>query len=88
MKDEEIIDHLVSVKGIGIWTAQMFLMFTMGKPDLFSEGDLGLKNAVLNLYQVKSADYLREINDISQKWSPYRTYACLALWHSLNNQPE
>lgn len=76
MSDEEIKAELIKIKGIGPWTAEMFLMFTLGRPDLFSSGDLGLKNAIAKLYP-SGVDPL--------SWKPYRTYACRYLWKSLDN---
>jgi DNA-3-methyladenine glycosylase II len=73
LSNEEITKELLQVKGIGPWTAEMFLMFTMGKQDIFSPGDQGLKNAIIKLKGVKKPD----------RWSPYRTYACRILWKSL-----
>lgn len=84
--DQEVIDRLMKLKGIGLWTAQMFLMFTLGREDQFSVGDLGLKRAIERLYkipEIKPSNLL----SLSQVWSPYRTYACLILWNSLDNQP-
>ena len=85
--EETIIQNLTTVKGIGIWSAEMFLMFAMAKPDVFSVGDLGLRNAMIKLYGLKdptTEDFLK----ISKKWSPYRTYACRILWESLDNSPK
>lgn len=82
-----IIENLRKVKGIGIWSAEMFLMFALARPDVFSVGDQGLKNAMKKLYGLKDpkdADFLK----LSEKWSPYRTYACRILWESLDNQPK
>lgn len=74
MADEEVIKHLTQVKGIGPWTAEMFLIFTLGRPDVFSAGDLGLKNAIKKIYKTSP--------DVSV-WSPYRSYASRILWKSL-----
>ena len=82
--DAEIILKLTQVKGIGQWTAEMFLIFTLGREDVFSHGDLGLRKAIKNLYKVETPD---EIIAIVDKWSPYKTYGSLALWHSLDNRP-
>lgn len=86
MSNEEVIEELVKVKGIGPWTAEMFLMFSLARPDVFSFGDLGLKNAIKKLYAVEdvSIEYMEKL---SKKWSPYRTYAALILWDSLDNKP-
>ncbi|MBI2041299.1 MAG: DNA-3-methyladenine glycosylase 2 family protein [DPANN group archaeon] len=77
LSDEQIMAELTKVKGIGPWTAQMFLIFTLGREDVFSKGDLGLRKAITTLYGQK------EIESITQKWSPYKTYACRVLWKSL-----
>ena len=82
--DEELITHLVQVKGIGRWTAQMFLMFRLARPDVLPELDLGIQNAIKRAYrkrQVKPKDVLR----IGAKWSPYASVACWYLWRSLDN---
>lgn len=85
LEDEGVIGELIKVKGIGRWTAEMFLMFTLGREDVFSKGDLGLKNAIKKLYGVSElADGW--LDELTQKWSPYKTYACLILWNSLDNQ--
>ncbi len=84
MTEEEVIAELIKVKGIGQWTAEMFLMFSLGRDDVFSTGDLGLKRAIEKLYTIEnpSKELLLEM---SKKWSPYRTYAARILWHSLDN---
>jgi DNA-3-methyladenine glycosylase II len=74
LTDEEVVKELTKIKGIGPWTAEMFLMFSLGRPDVFSPGDVGLKRAIGKLYGNKC--------DPSH-WSPYRTYACRILWRSL-----
>jgi len=85
LSDDEIINLLTKVKGIGRWTAEMFLIFTLGRQDIFSVGDLGLKNAISNIYKIDKSDY-SAILKISQKWSPYRSIASLYLWRSLDNE--
>ncbi len=86
MGDEEIVQCLTAVKGIGRWTAEMFLMFSLGRPDVFSCGDGGLQRAVQKLYGVepKKDELLR----ISSRWEPYRSYASLYLWRSLKDAEE
>lgn len=85
LDNEEIIKELTKIKGIGPWTAEMFLMFTLGREDVFSHGDLGLRNAIKKLYNLE--DTTKEyIEELSMKWSPYRTYACRVLWRSLDNE--
>ena len=83
LKDEEIILMLTKVSGIGVWTVEMFLMFTLGREDVFSHGDLGLKNAIKKLYKMENPTK-EEVEAITIKWSPYRTYGCRILWGSLN----
>jgi DNA-3-methyladenine glycosylase II len=84
MSDEEVIEHLVQVKGIGRWTGEMFLMFSLARPDIFSHGDLGLRNAIQKLYGFKKAPTIKQIEKIAQKWSPYKTLASRYLWKSLD----
>lgn len=86
MSDEEVIEHLVKVKGIGRWTGEMFLMFSLQRPDVFSHGDLGLRNALQKLYGKKKALTQKQIEKIVQKWSPHRTLASRYLWKSLDNE--
>lgn len=81
--DEEVIKELTKVKGIGPWTAEMFLMFSLGREDIFSHGDLGLRRAIQKLYHFKKEPTRKQIEKISRTWSPYRTYACRILWRSL-----
>lgn len=84
LSDEEVITSLTKVKGIGRWTAEMFLIFTLGRPDIFSLGDLGLCTAVSRLYGVERGD-LSVIKDISSVWTPHRSLASRFLWKSLEN---
>ena len=78
--NEEIIKKLTSVKGIGPWTAEMFLMFYLGREDVFSIKDLGLHKTICKLYGKKFPMKKQELEEISLKWKPYRTLACLYLW--------
>ncbi len=87
MSDEEVIAELIKLKGVGNWTAEMFLMFSLGREDVFSLGDLGLRNAVSKLYQI-DRDNLVEIEKISLQWKPYRSLASRYLWKSLDNTPK
>ena len=83
MSDQEVIDHLTTIKGVGRWTAEMLLMFALGREDVFAVDDLGIQQAMIQLYKLEKLDKkaLRErMLAISSKWSPYRTYACLHLW--------
>lgn len=86
LADADLIAHLVQVKGIGKWTAQMFLMFKLGRPDVLPDLDLGIQNAIKRAYRkrkVTPKDVLR----IGSKWSPYCSVACWYLWRSLDNGP-
>ncbi|MBI2011960.1 DNA-3-methyladenine glycosylase 2 family protein [Candidatus Daviesbacteria bacterium] len=82
LSDEEVISELTQVKGIGPWSAEMFLMFTLGREDIFSYGDLGLRNAIKKIYKLENPSK-EEIEKIVSKWSPYKSYACRILWRSL-----
>lgn len=86
MQDEEVISCLTELKGIGRWTAEMILISTLKRPDVFSLGDLGLRTAVSKLYGIPR-DNLKKIEQISKAWSPYRSYASKLLWKSLDNTP-
>lgn len=83
MNDGEVIEELVKLKGVGVWTAEMFLIFTLGRKDVFSTGDLGLRNAIIKLYKLKEKPTIDELLTISEKWSPNRTIASRILWKSL-----
>lgn len=90
MNNEELIEHFTEIKGVGRWTAEMLLMFTLGREDVFAVDDLGIQNAMIRVYKLDKTDKkkLREkMLQISAKWSPYRTYACLHLWHHKDNMP-
>lgn len=82
-EDEEIIASLTNVKGIGRWTAEMFLMFSLGREDVFSYGDLGLRNAIRKLYGIKKDPTPKQMERIVTRWKPYRTYGARLLWKSL-----
>lgn len=83
MTDEEVIRELTNVKGIGPWTAEMFLMFSLGREDVFSYGDVGLRNAIKRLYKFKHEPTRRQMEKIVGKWVPYRSWAARILWKSL-----
>ena len=83
MNNEDIIKYLSKIKGVGQWTVEMILMFTLGREDVFAVDDLGIQQAVCKLYRIDPADkkMMKErMLKISAKWSPYRTYACRYLW--------
>ncbi len=83
MTDQETIETLVKIKGIGKWSAEMILIFCLNRPDVFSMGDLGLKNAIKNLYGITEKE---EIIKLVATWSPNRSLACWYLWRSLENR--
>lgn len=85
LPDEEVITELTKVKGIGRWTAEMFLIFSLGRQDTFSAGDLGLRTAVSRLYGIDRDDK-EKIEEVSKHWAPYRSLASLYLWKSLENR--
>lgn len=79
----EIIDLLTQIKGVGKWTVEMLLMFTLGREDIFAVDDLGIQQAMIKIYKLSTGDkkLLKEqMLKISSKWKPYRTYACMHLW--------
>lgn len=82
--DEKVIQELTKIKGVGKWTAEMFLMFVLGREDIFSFGDLGLRNGLKKVYGIKKNPSDRTINRIVNQWKPFRTYGCLILWRSLD----
>jgi DNA-3-methyladenine glycosylase II len=87
LPDEEVIRELTAVKGIGEWTAHMFLMFTLHRPDVLPTGDLGVRNAVQRAYGLEAPPKPAAMQALAEPWRPYRTRACLYLWRSLANQP-
>jgi DNA-3-methyladenine glycosylase II len=82
--DEDVILHLTQVKGIGRWTAEMFLIFSLGRLDVLPVGDLGLKKGMQRLYCMPNLPEKEEIERIAEKWRPYRTVATWYIWRSLN----
>lgn len=83
LENELVIEKLITVKGIGRWTAEMFLMFALKREDVFSYGDLGIRKAIQKLYNLKKQPSQKTAEKIAKKWIPYRTYACRILWKSL-----
>jgi len=89
MNDDELINYLTRIKGVGRWTAEMILMFALGREDVFSADDLGIQQAICKLYAIDTTDkkaMKQEMLRISSKWSPYRTYACRYLWGWKDNK--
>ncbi len=87
LDDEEVIRALVAVRGIGEWTAHMFLMFTLHRADVLPVGDLGVRNAAMAAYGLPRPPKPAELTLLAEPWRPYRTRACLYLWRSLANMP-
>jgi DNA-3-methyladenine glycosylase II len=86
LSDEEVMEELVAVKGIGEWTAHMFLMSHLHRPDVMAPGDLGIRRAIERAYSLEEPD--RETMErLAERWRPHRTLACRYLWRSLNNEP-
>jgi len=89
LSNDQVIAKLVAVKGIGEWTAHMFLMFCMGRLDVLAHGDLGIKNGVQRLYGLEHQPSAQEVIDIAKQhnWHPYESVACWYIWQSLDNLP-
>jgi DNA-3-methyladenine glycosylase II len=87
LPDEEVIRELVAVKGIGEWSAHMFLMFQLGRPDVLAVGDLGVRRAVERAYGLDAMPTPGELTEMAEPWRPWRTVACRYLWRSLDNEP-
>ena len=85
LPDEAIIEHLVQVKGIGRWTAQMFLMFRLGRSDVLPELDLGIQNAMHRAYELAERPSPKEVLRLGERWRPYATTASWYMWRSLEN---
>jgi len=85
--DEDIILMLTQVKGIGRWTAEMFLMFALGRPDVLPVGDLGFRNALKRAYRLRKLPDAKRMQVLAEKWRPYRSIATWYLWASLDNKP-
>ena len=85
--DELVIERLTSVKGFGRWTAEMFLMFRLHRPDVLPVGDLGIVNAIQRLYGLRKRPDARKIAKLGEAWRPYRSVASWYLWQTLRNEP-
>ena len=86
LENEAVIAELTKVKGIGPWTAEMLLMFSLGKTDVFSQGDLGLRKGMMILYGLKKMPSERTMKRLTAPWSPWRTYASRVLWRVADTQ--
>lgn len=82
LPDEDVIKELTRVKGIGNWTAEMFLLFKLNRENIFSHGDLGLKKGITKVYGIENPSAV-EINSIVEKWDPYKSFGTITLWQSL-----
>ena len=85
--DEEVVAELIAVKGLGEWTAHMFLMFQLERPDVLPVGDLGIRRAIERAYSLEELPDAETIKRLAERWRPHRTLACRYLWRSLNNEP-
>ncbi len=86
MSDEEVIQHLVAVKGVGPWTAQMFLMFTLGRPDVLPTGDLGIQKGFQKVFGLKNLPNSSQMEKLARGWAGHRTLACFYLWRNLDQK--
>jgi DNA-3-methyladenine glycosylase II len=87
LPDERVLDELVAVKGVGTWTAQMFLMFQLERPDVLPVGDLGIRRAIERAYELDELPDPPTMERVAEPWRPHRTLACRYLWRSLQNEP-
>jgi DNA-3-methyladenine glycosylase II len=87
LPDEDVITELIAVKGLGMWTAQMFLMFHLERPDVLPVGDLGIRRAIERAYGLDGLPDAPTMERIAEPWRPHRTLACRYLWRSLQNEP-
>jgi DNA-3-methyladenine glycosylase II len=87
LPDEQVQAELLAVKGIGVWTSHMFLMFHLGRPDVLPVGDLGIRRAIERAYGLDELPLADEMEEIAEPWRPHRTLACRYLWRSLDNEP-
>jgi DNA-3-methyladenine glycosylase II len=84
MTDDQVIQHLTQVKGIGVWTAHMFLMFTLRRPNVLPTGDFGIRMAIKKHYRKRQLPKPQHMEKIARSWEPYRSVACWYLWRSLD----
>ena len=87
LSDAQVSEQLTAVKGIGQWSADMFLIFHLGRPDILAVGDLGIRRAAERAYGLKKIPDAKTLTRIAEPWRPYRSLACLYLWASLDNAP-
>jgi DNA-3-methyladenine glycosylase II len=84
LSDEEVIEHLTQVKGIGVWTAHMFLMFSLRRPNVLPTGDYGVQVAIRKHYKKRKLPKPKDMEKIAKAWEPYRSVACWYMWRSLD----
>ena len=84
LTDEEVIQHLTQVKGIGVWTAHMFLMFSLRRPNVLPTGDYGVQTAIRKHYKKRKLPKPKDMEKIARAWEPYRSVACWYMWRSLD----
>jgi DNA-3-methyladenine glycosylase II len=87
MPDEDVIVALTQIKGIGRWTAEMFLIFRLQRPDVLPIGDLGIVNAIQKAYRLRRKPTPDRLRKLGEAWRPYRSVACWYLWRTLDNEP-
>ncbi len=86
MSDDEVRAHLIAVKGVGVWTADMFLMFTLHRLDVLPTGDLGIQKGMQKLFNLRTVPSPEKMKQLAIDWHPYRTVACRYIWMSLENE--
>jgi DNA-3-methyladenine glycosylase II len=84
MTDEDVIEHLTQVKGIGVWTAHMFLIFSLQRPNVLPTGDYGVQMAIRKFYKKRKLPKPKDMEKIARAWEPYRSLACWYMWRSLD----
>jgi DNA-3-methyladenine glycosylase II len=84
LSDDEVIEHLTQVKGIGVWTAHMFLMFSLRRPNVLPTGDYGVQMAIKKHYKKRKIPKPKDMEKIARAWAPYRSVACWYMWRSLD----
>lgn len=85
LSDGDVMEHLTAVKGVGTWTAQMFLLFALRRPDVLAAGDLGVRSAVRAAYRLRDLPTPARVETLAQRWHPYCSVACWYLWRSLDS---
>jgi len=87
LPDEQVVSELVAVKGLGTWSAHMFLIFQLERPDVLAVGDLGVRRGAERLYSLPGLPAVAELEALAEPWRPHRSTACLYLWRSLDATP-